>query len=346
MTGAPRVTSTIDEIFALPIVAAPMAGGATTVALSASVAAVGGFPFLAGGYRAADALRSQITELQGLTRAFGVNLFVPSTVRVDPAVFAAYATAIESEAAVHRVTLDTMPRHDDDEWQEKLALLVENPVPVVSLTFGLPEVTEIRLLQSVGTLVWATVTTPEEAVQAATAGVDAIVVQGADAGGHSAVFDPASRTLPLSTADLVRRVRRRVALPVVAAGGVDGPEAVRDLLAAGARAVAVGTMLLRTDEAGTSPTHRRALADPRFTETELTRVFTGRPARALLNGFVERHRAEAITGYPAVHHLTAGLRRAASAADDLDRVHLWAGTGWRSAPTGPAGDVVRWLAGG
>ena len=111
---------------------------------------------------------------------------------------------------------------------------------------------------------------------------------------------------------------------------------------AGAEAAAVGTLLLRTDEAGTSPVVRAALADPDYGHTVITRAFTGRPARALPNGFVIRH-PDAPTGYPAVHHLTRPIRGAAFAAGDSDRVNLWAGTGWRNAPTGPAGVVIRAL---
>lgn len=147
----------------------------------------------------------------------------------------------------------------------------------------------------------------------------------------------------MPTADLVRAVRAACPLPVVAAGGVDGPRAVAALLDAGAETVAVGTMLLRVDEAGTSAVHRAALADPRFTRTALTRAFTGRPARALRNAFVEAHDADAITAYPAVHHLTRAMRQAAAAAGDPDGVHQWAGTGWRHAPTGPVAEVLAGL---
>ena len=101
---------------------------------------------------------------------------------------------------------------------------------------------------------------------------------------------------------------------------------------------------VRTPRPIPTATHRRALGDPAFIETVLTRAFTGRPARALRNGFVDRH-PEGIVGYPAVHHLTRSLRQAAGAAGDADRLHLWAGTGWRSAPTGSAADVVRHLVG-
>lgn len=329
----------------LPIVAAPMAGGPSTVALARAVASAGGFPFLAGGYKTADALAAEIADVRALGAPFGVNLFVPSRDRVDRAAFAAYAERLRPEAAAYGIALDPAPVVDDDGWDEKLALLTRDPVPVVSLTFGLPDPSAIAALRRAGSRVLASVTTPDEARAAAGAGADGLVVQGPGAGGHSATFDPTRTPNAVDTATLVRRVRAEVDLPVVAAGGVDGPDAVRRLLDAGAQAVAVGTLLLRTDEAGTSPTHRRALGDPAFTETVLTRAFTGRPARALRNGFADRHGDAAPAAYPAVHHLTRALRQAAGAAGDADRLHLWAGTGWRSAPTGPAADVIRRLAG-
>ncbi len=217
-------------------------------------------------------------------------------------------------------------------------------LPAVSLTFGLPDPGDIAALQHVGTHVLASVTSPEEARAAHQAGVDGLVVQGPDAGGHSATHDPTRVPEPIRTEDLVARVRAAVELPMVACGGVDGPDAVARLLAAGAQSVAAGTLLLRTDEAGTSATHRDALTDPALTETVMTRSFTGRPARALRNGFIDRHEAHAPTSYPAVHHLTRDLRRTAGEAGDTDLVHLWAGTGYRSTRTGPAADVIRWLA--
>lgn len=328
----------------LPIVAAPMAGGPTTVALARAVASAGGFPFLAGGYKSREALAQEIAAARAADIVFGVNLFVPSGEPAEEAAFAAYAEELRAEADAYGLELDPSPVQDDDGWGEKLTLLTEAPVPVVSLTFGLPDRAGIAALRRAGTRVIATVTSPEEARLAREAGVDGLVVQGSQAGGHSAVFDGARDPEPITTAALVRRVLQAVDLPLIAAGGVDGPGAVRELLEAGAQAVAVGTLLLRTDEAGTSPTHRAALDSPSFTETVLTRAFTGRPARALRNGFIDRHQAASIDGYPAVHHLTRSLRAAAGRAGDADRLHLWAGTGWRSAPTGSAADAVGWLA--
>lgn len=327
----------------LPIVAAPMAGGPTTVALLRAAIRAGAFGFLAGGYKTADTLAAEILETRRLGTSFGANLFVPSRDRVDEREFAAYAEEIRPEADAHGLELDPAPRTDDDHWDEKLALLLDDPIPVVSFTFGLPDAAAIAALQAAGSRVLATVTTPGEALLARDAGVDGLIVQGPFAGGHSATFDPRRTPEPIASDDLVRQVLRTVDLPVIGTGGVDGPQAVRSLLDAGAQAVAVGTLLLRSDEAGTSFTHRRALADAAFTETVLTRAFTGRPARALRNGFTDRH-PHGISAYPAVHHLTRELRRTAGGSGDADRLHLWAGTGWRHASSGPAADVIQRLA--
>ena len=117
-----------------------------------------------------------------------------------------------------------------------------------------------------------------------------------------------------------------------------------DLLAAGAESVAIGTLLLTADEAGTSATHRAALADPAFTETVITHAFTGRPARALRNDFIERHGRTAPLGYPAIHHLTRELRRAAARTGDPHGLHLWAGTGFKSARPGSVASIINHLA--
>lgn len=328
----------------LPLAAAPMAGGPTSLALMRAVAGAGAFPFLAAGYKTAEAMALEVEQTRDLGAAFGVNLFVPTSDRPDPAAFRAYADELQPEADAYGLHLDPEPVDDDDHWPAKLTYLLAHPVPVVSLTFALPPPAEIAALQRRGTRVLASITTPEEALAAADAGVDGLIAQGFGAGGHSATLDPSRLPAPIATAELVRAVRRAVDLPVIATGGVDGPDAVRALLESGAECVAVGTLLLRTDEAGTSKTHRDALSRTQRRETVVTRAFTGRPARALRNGFIDRHSASAPVAYPAVHHLTRALRQAAGRAGDAERLHLWAGTGYPSAPAGPAASVVRWLA--
>ena len=200
--------------------------------------------------------------------------------------------------------------------------------------------------------VLATVTTAAEAVQAAGQGVDALVVQHTSAGGHSAAFLPAPEPRPAyaarpggTTAQLLAEVRSAVDLPLVAAGGIMDAAGLDAVLRAGAVAAQLGTAFLRTDQSGAKQLHKDALADPHFTRTRLTRAFTGRQARALENEFVRDH-AEAPEAYPAVHHLTAPIRAAATAAGDAERLNLWAGTGWQKAQAGPVAAVVHGLLAG
>ena len=337
-----------------PIVAAPMAGGPTTPELVAAVAGAGGLGFVAAGYLSADTLADRVAATRSAVSAagggdrYGVNLFVPEQRDVDAAAVRAYADRIAPDAERLGVTLDpeaALAAATDDDWGAKVELLVSDPVPVVSLTFGLPDRGDIARLQRAGSRVLATVTTADEARRAAAAGVDGLVVQGPGAGGHSATYDPTREIELMSTVPLVHEMRSVVDLPVVAAGGVAEADDVLDLLVAGAEAVQVGTLLLRADEAGTAATHRAVLADPAFRDptrvaTTLTRSFTGRPARALRNDFVAAHDEAAPPAYPALHHLTRPMRQAASAAGDPHRLHLWAGTGFRAARDAPAAEIV------
>ncbi|WP_121161444.1 NAD(P)H-dependent flavin oxidoreductase [Micromonospora pisi] len=328
----------------LPVVAAPMAGGPGVPALVAAVTSAGGFAFLAAGYKTPEAMRTEMDQLRRHAIPFGVNVFVPNAVPIDVDAFRRYARDLAAEARPYGIELAADPVVDDDHWNDKIDLLLQDPVPVVSFTFGLPGKAVVSALRRAGSRVLVTVTNEAEARAAREQGVDGLVAQGADAGGHSGTHTPGEPATPVTLERLTGQVVRATGLPVVVAGGVTEARQVRDLIGAGASAVMVGTLLLRTDESGASQPHKDALVDPAFTETVMTHAFTGRPARALRNGFVDRHQAGAPLGYPAVHHLTRPLRAAAVAAGDTDRAHLWAGTGYRRAPAGPARDVVTALA--
>lgn len=321
-----------------------MAGGPTTVELARAVTEAGGFAFLAAGNKRADAIACEIDELRLTTDNFGVNLFVPPTECMPSEAYQEYAARMRPEAATYGLEIAAEPTSGDDEWSQKIELLLHSPVSVVSLTFGLCKREVIASFQRAGSRVVATVTSASEALNAASLGVDALTVQGHRAGGHSAVHDVRSWPSSLDTGELLEEVRGVVDLPLVAAGGVDGSAAVRDLLLSGADAVAVGTMLLRSDEAGTTAVQRAAMRSDVFAETVLSRAFTGRPARGLRNGFIDRHHDEAPWGYPEVHYLTRPLRQAAAEHGDADRLHMWAGTGYRSAPDGPAAEIMAQLA--
>lgn len=329
----------------LPIIGAPMAGGTTTPELTSAVARAGGFPFVAGGYLTAEALAAQVDRMRETTDNFGVNLFAPNPVPLDRAAFDAFVATLEPFAAERGITLDPEPVNDDDHYAEKINLLITHPVPLVSTTFNLPTAEVIDRLHSVGTQVAATVTTAAEADTARERGVDALIVQGPRAGGHTGTADPTRQIEDRATVDLVREILAEVDLPVAAGGGVDSAEAVEELLEAGASAVVIGTLLLLSDEAGTSAIHRRALQDNAFAETRLTRAFTGRPARALANDFIRRFDGLAVDAYPAVHHLTKEFRAEAKKSEDPQALHLWAGTGYRRAKEGSAETIIKELGG-
>ncbi len=326
---------------AVPIIAAPMAGGPSTPALVSAAARAGGLGFLAGGYQSPAALASQINAVRADGVPFGVNLFVPNPLPVGGAALRRYAEAVQVEADLFGIALSgDEPVEDDDRWYDKVALLLAEPVPLVSFTFAIPDRTVIAALRAAGTVVVQTVTSVAEARAAAEAGVDALAVQASAAGGHSGTSTPLLPSPAVPLVELVAQIRAVTTVPLLAAGGLAVPEDIAPVLQAGADAVVLGTVLLRTDEAGTSPTHRAALADPARTATVVTHAFTGRPARALRNGFTDRYDPVAPYGYPAVHHLTSPLRRAAAAAGDPERLHLWAGTGFRQARAELVGDTL------
>jgi nitronate monooxygenase len=233
------------------------------------------------------------------------------------------------------------PREDDDGWEEKLALLSADPPDVVSFTFGCPPSDVVGSLHEAGSEVWATVTDPDEAALAQAVAADALVVQGIEAGGHRASFVDREDAEGLGLLALIRLVARATGLPLVATGGIADGAGVAAALAAGASAAQVGTAFLLASEAGTHPAHRAALTEGE--RTALTRAFTGRQARGLVNRFLTDHAGEAPVAYPHVHHVTAPIRAAARERGDAGGFNLWAGQAHRLATARPAAEIVRTL---
>ncbi|MDQ3826012.1 MAG: nitronate monooxygenase [Actinomycetota bacterium] len=324
---------------AVPIVAAPMAGGPSTPALVRAVAEAGGLGFLAAGYKSVEGMRAEIDQVSRGGRsagACGVNLFVPQPRNSMTAQLEAYIDELQAEAERYGVELPEPNFDDDDAWDAKVESLITAPVPVVSFTFGLPDRAVVEDLHRVGTRVVATVTTPEEAQVAVGVGVDALCVQGPDAGGHRGTHDPYADPDKRPLLDLLRDVRAVTDLPLIAAGGISTAEAVSAVLEAGAGALQLGTALLRTPESGAHPVYKNALADPAFATTAVTRAFSGRWARGLRNRFVDAHSASAPAAYPQVNQLVAPIRRAAAAQVDPHGMALWAGAAYRNVADEPA----------
>jgi len=319
-----------------PIVQAPMGGGPSTPALAAAVSEAGGLGFLAAGYLSPDAVREDLTALHALTgRPFGVNLFAPPGEPADPGAVQRYAATLCDEGELGE------PRWDDDRYAEKLALLAQERVPVVSVTFGCPAPEAVADLHAAGAAVWVTVTTAAEALEAARAGADALVVQGVEAGGHRGSFDDAAPG-QIGLLALLALVGEAVELPLVAAGGIATGAGVAAVLAAGASAAQLGTAFMLAEEAATVPAHREALRSD--SATALTRAFTGRTARGLVNRFLSEHDADAPSAYPEVAHLTGPLRAQARERGDADGLNLWAGQAHTLAREAPAAEIVHRLA--
>jgi nitronate monooxygenase len=324
-----------------PIVQAPMAGGPSTPELAAAVSNAGGLGFVAAGYLTPEALSAAIQRTRALTsRAFGVNVFVPGAEPASPAVVQDYAARLEPESQRAGVALGA-PRFDDDHYQAKLDLLAANPAAIVSFTFGCPDPAVIARLQGAGAAVWVTITTPDEAQAAVAAGADALVVQGVEAGGHRASFDDRAAQEQFGLLALLQLVQSRVAAPLIAAGGIATGQGVAAVLAAGAEAAAIGTAFMRCREAVTSPMHRAALAST--TSTDLTRAFTGRLARGIVNRFMTEHSADAPSAYPETHYLTAPLRAHGRQTGGQDLVNLWAGQAHALGQEMAAADLVAQL---
>ncbi len=323
-----------------------MAGGPSTPELVVAAAAAGAFGFLAAGYKTVGGMVEEMEAVRSAgVDAFGVNVFVPGHPVADPGRVNDYVASLGADAAALDASLGE-PSWDDDDYGAKVDALRADPPAAVSFTFGVPDADVVRALGAAGSVVLLTVTTPEEAVRALRVCPDALCLQGAEAGGHRASLandDRPDQDRPLRA--LLASVRPHTLVPLVAAGGVGGPDDVADLLVRGADLVQAGTAFLRCSESGASRPYKEALADPAFARTALTRCFSGRRARALANAMVRDHPG-APAAYPEINNATRPLRVAATRAGDAQRMSLYAGSAFRQAADRPTGEVVERLMSG
>ncbi|TRX74791.1 NAD(P)H-dependent flavin oxidoreductase [Pseudomonas mangiferae] len=338
----------VDPLFTLglrhPIVQAPMAG-VSTPALAAAVCNAGALGSLGLGASSEEQARTAIRETRALTdRPFNVNLFCHRPATADAIRerdwLAHLAPFFAELGATPPATLAAAYRSftEDEAWLE---MLLEERPAVVSLHFGLPAATCIQALKAAGLQVWACVTTPDEAAQAEAAGVDLLVAQGIEAGGHRGVFDPARGDAGYGTLALVRLLARRGRLPVIAAGGIMDGQGIAAALDLGACAAQLGTAFVLCPESSADAAYRDALRQAG--ETRITAAISGRPARGLVNRFhdLERPGAPAWPDYPIAYDAAKALQRAAG--NRGFGVH-WAGQAAALARELPAAELVERLA--
>jgi nitronate monooxygenase len=331
----------------VPVVQAPLGGGPGTPELAAAVCGAGGFGVLGGGYLDPDDLGTVLARTRSLTdRPFGVNLFL-----APPPRRAGSAAAPAARAALARVAaglgLDAAvpdrPRGLPDP-DEQLEVVLSSDARLVTFAFGAPTRAAVTRLHDAGCLVGGTAQSAADARELAGLGVDVVVAQGAEAGGHrggrSGAGGPGD--VPGLVA-LVPAVVDAVDVPVMAAGGIADGRGVAAALVLGAQAAALGTAFLRTPEAGTGPAYRQALAGADETSTVTTRAFSGRPARGLPNAYVRAFDGDEpveVPDFPVMNYLSRPLRTASAEAGTAEAQSLWAGQGVGLARELPAAELV------
>jgi nitronate monooxygenase len=328
-----------------PIIQAPMAGGATTAELIAAVADAGGLGFIGAAYLQPV----EILALAGAVRArtegpFGINLFAPTPQTAAPADLGPALDRLAPYHAEMGLPAPALPTEIAFDFEAQLAAALESGASAFSFTFGLLPTGATAALRARGMFLIGTATTVDEAVQLAAAGVDAVAAQGSEAGAHRGTFAAAFDAAMVGTMALVPQMVDAVRLPVIASGGVMDGRGIAAALALGASAVQLGTAFLTCDEAGIPEAYKVAILRAREHETRVTRAFSGRPARGILNRFMAEVEGDpsgtAILPYPLQNALTRPLRSAAARQGRSELLSLWAGQGVRMARRQSARDLI------
>ncbi|MCM3621490.1 nitronate monooxygenase [Brevibacillus borstelensis] len=330
----------------LPIIQAGMAGGTTTPQLVAAVSQAGGLGTLGAGYMSGEQIRTAIRAIRELTdKPFGVNLFIPEeeTGKTVPG------------EAVRQIMNETRRRlgiPEDPElgkvaepFEEQMAAVLEERVPVFSFTFGLLDKRWMAACKQRGIVVIGTATTVREGVALEASGVDMVVAQGSEAGGHRGSFLPDSPDNLVGLMALVPQMADRLSIPVIAAGGIMDGRGIAAAFMLGAQAAQLGTAFLLTEESGAHRLHKQAVLSASDEATVLTTAFSGKAARGVTNEFMQllAPYTEEIPAYPVQNALTRDIRQAASKQERSEFLSMWAGQAGALGRAMSAEELVRKL---
>ncbi|WP_047250041.1 NAD(P)H-dependent flavin oxidoreductase [Chromobacterium subtsugae] len=330
----------------LPVIQAPMAGGATTPQLVAAVSGAGGLGFLAGAMLSPEQIREETARIRALTdRPFGINLFIQDS----PAPAAAdLAPALKLLAPWHAelgLAPPAAPASFCQPFDRQFDALLALRPAFASFTFDILDAARMQALKQAGIQVIGTATNLAEGLAWAQLGADAVCAQGREAGGHRGTFiGPQEQSLrPMLS--LVYELAQNLPVPVLAAGGIMNGKDIAGAMRHGAQACLLGTAFLRCPESGISAPWKQALAAAQSGATRLTRAFSGRMARGLDNRYMEEmaKSQDQLPAYPVTNALTGPLRAAAVQAGRRDLMSLWAGEGVALARELPAAELVAQL---
>ncbi|WP_100013003.1 NAD(P)H-dependent flavin oxidoreductase [Lentibacillus sediminis] len=327
-----------------PIIQAGMAGGVTTPELVAAVSIAGGLGTLGAGYMNAEQMRESIQNIKQLTdQPFGVNLFVPETPNV-------------SEEEIEKANEWLHPFRDElnisekpkvkkptsSIFEEQVKIIIEERVPICSFTFGLPSEETVQHLKRENVTLIGTATTVNEAIANEEIGMDMVVVQGSEAGGHRGTFMGSFEESMVGTMALVPQTLDRVDIPVIAAGGIMDGRGVLAALVLGAGAVQMGTAFVTSLESGAKNQHKEAILNSHEEQPVITSAFSGKPARGIRNDFITkmaRYETE-LPEYPIQNTLTKTIRSEAAKQNRPEWMSLWCGQNPRSSKQQSASEMI------
>ncbi|WP_085505124.1 NAD(P)H-dependent flavin oxidoreductase [Thalassobacillus devorans] len=336
-----EVTSLLTIEF--PIIQAGMAGGVTTPELVAAVSNAGGLGTIGAGYMTPKDLQTAIRETKKRTdKPFGVNVFVPEESTGSEADISFANDLLQPFHEELQIEPTEEVSHSSSTFQKQLDIIIKEKVPVCSFTFGVPSEKVISHLKNHQIRLIGTATTVIEAIINEDAGIDLVVAQGSEAGGHRGTFAASFEQGAVGIMSLVQRMAARVSIPVIAAGGIMDARGFVAATKLGAQGVQMGTAFLTSPESGAKPLHKQAILESDGDDTVLTRSFSGKPARGIENAFIRhlRHHEHQLPPYPIMNTLTKTLRKAAAEQNKPDYMSLWAGQNATLSREVPAGQII------
>lgn len=332
----------------LPVVQGPMAGGGDTPALVAAVSQAGGLGFIGAAYLTPTQVLDNAKAVRAKTsRPFGINVFAPTHDRSGARDAGPMLKRLAPYYAELGLPAPSAPAPDGGvNLDEQVEAILQSGAAAFSFTFGIPSVEILARVKAKGLFVMGTATTVDEAVALKAAGVDGAIAQGSEAGGHRGTFVGEFADAMVGTMALVPQIVDAVRIPVAAAGGIMDGRGIAAALMLGADAVQMGTAFLTCEEAGPPASYKKAILESRETDTRVTRAFSGRPARGIVNRVIREVDAAGadIAPFPIQNTMTRAMRSAAVKADKAEYLSLWAGQGVRLARRGSAAALMARLA--
>jgi nitronate monooxygenase len=329
-----------------PILQTPMVDGITTPRLVAAVSNAGGLGCLAAGHLPPRQIQTAIEEIRNLTdKPFAVNLLVPQKASEEDSTRIERANELLAPIRTELGLATTAPVINDflPDFKEQLAILIEQQVGILSFSFGVPNPEDMRLLKEQDIITLGTATHLLEAIVLEESGVDIIVAQGAEAGGHRGTFIGAPEQGLVGSLALLPLLAHHIRVPLVASGGIMDGRGIAAIFALGAAGVQMGTAFLTCPESGAHPKYKELLPEGTEITTLLTQTISGRLARVLKNSLItelEPYTAE-LPGYPVQYALTYAIRQSATAQERPEFMALWAGQGCAFCANKPVAQLFK-----